>query len=331
MDSLRPDSDELTLYKNRKSTSKNAKQSPGKPHGKVQVDKTSGLGGGAKSRVTNTNVAGGAASRAGVANPSVGLDREPIGGRVERRHGSQSSSPVLVWVLLLVILSAMSGFAYLYWEQSQTIKNLEERLISADEFIGQSKLLFARLEGEVSETGAGLIEAGASAEKKLAFLESEVRKLWGVSYDRNRKTLQNHEKKLDDIGSKVASAQKSASSQATMISNVQKEAEKELSILDSRLSSLSGELSITRAEQGESLTQLEQRIVSTDAKFMEFEAQMTSMKKEVTRSMESQEDSLQSLSSIDESRRQLIKRVVDLEARLNKLSAVSTESKANLP
>jgi hypothetical protein len=318
MDSLRPDRDDLDHYKSRKGGNKGAKLSTGKLSAnqngvKAKDDSGSRPIGAAGSQTKDART--GHMTRSSVSS---------------NQSNSSSGSNFLVVALSFVIVLIVVGFSYLYWQQSVTIKGLESRLSSADEFIGQSKLLFARLEGEVSETGQELLQAGSSVDKKIAFLDSEVRKLWGVSYDRNRKTLQKHEKDIESLNKDVSANQKTLSSQSVEFSSVQSETKEGLSVLDGRVSSLSGELSITRAEQEESISALEQNLLGFELKSSELEQRLQDFQVKLVESTKAQEDSLENLSSIDESRRQLIKRVIDIEARLDKLSSASGAAKPSL-
>lgn len=293
MDSLRPDRDDLDLYNSRKNKNKSAKAALGKSGEKAKgVNASRPVSPGASAQLTGSN----------------------------EKAKSSGGSPLMIVLLLLMIL-ALAGLSYLYWQQSQTVTGLEKRLTDADEFIGQSKLLFARLEGEVTETGAELLQTGTSAEKKMAFLESEVRKLWAVAYDRNRKTIQAHEKSIETLGKKIADSQKTIAAQKASLSALKAESKKGLAVLDGRVASMSGELSITRAEQEESLKLLEQKLTSIGSSNEALEKRIESVQLSVSESTKVQLENQQSLSSIDDSRRQLIKRVIDLEGRLSKLSA----------
>ena len=102
---------------------------------------------------------------------------------------AKSGSSIAVWIMMAVIAGAVSWFGWEGYKQQQSLKDMHTELNDALVFLRQSKLLMARLEGELSETGAELEESGTDAQKKLKFLDSEVRKLWGVAYDRNRKSI----------------------------------------------------------------------------------------------------------------------------------------------
>ena len=305
MDSLRPDRDDLDLYNSRKN--KSAKAGQKKVEKKAQqIVRPEGA------QFENGEQARGSS-------------------RVQAAPVAPSKNSPLVILLLLIMLIASLGLSYLYWQQSQTVASLEQRLLSADEFIGQSKLLFARLEGEVSETGAELLQTGTSAEKKMAFLESEVRKLWGVAYDRNRKTLQEHTKELESIQKATASVKKKIAAQETTLAKVQAESKKGLSMLDGRVASLSGEFSITRAEQDDFIKQLEKKLADYEADSVKANKLLEVVQGKLDESIRIQVENKESLSSIDESRRQLIKRVIDLESRLGKIAVSKTNSTPGLP
>lgn len=316
MDSLRPDRDDLDLYKNRKNTSSRKSGTKNESASSVKAGDRAPVGGiSSTARRVDVQSAGG---------PKV---REPI--VASSAPSPRSGSSAMLVSCVCILLLAVSGLSYLFWQQSKTIGQLEQRLLSTDEFMGQSKLLFARLEGEVSETGAELVEAGTSVEKKLAFLESEVRKLWGVSYDRNRKSIQNNEKEIKSLAKTVSKNSKGVSAQSIALSTLESESKKGVEVLDGRVSSLSGELSITRAEHEQALSDLKQELVVAGLKMGEVEGILKSLQKQLSASVKVQKESQQNLSSVDESRRQLIKRVVDLENRLDKLSA-NNASKASL-
>ncbi|KZZ59394.1 hypothetical protein, partial [Oleiphilus sp. HI0123] len=274
MDSLRPDRDDLDLYNSRKNKNKSAKASAGKRDDIGNKKQQVGKAGSGSSSTVNA-----------VRSSEV---RAPVA-------ASQSSASPLVVSLLLLMLLALGGLSYLYWQQSQTVVGLEERLSSADEFIGQSKLLLARLEGEVSETGAELMQTGTSAEKKMAFLESEVRKLWGVSYDRNRKTIQGHEKKIEALTKKLAESQKSLATHEVSLSALKADSDKGMSVLDGRIASLSGELSITRAEREEFLTQFNEKLSTFDSSTQEFEKRIAALQARMSDSAKVQLENQESL------------------------------------
>ena len=117
----------------------------------------------------------------------------------------------MVWLLLLVV-AAGAGVGWYF--QEQRIQALEGQLEEADYWARQSKLALARFEGELSETGESLQERGASLEEQLAAnkkqidaADSEIRKLWAIANERNKKRLDEHQERLASIDGKLVEAE----------------------------------------------------------------------------------------------------------------------------
>lgn len=132
--------------------------------------------------------------------------RKPAG---KSSGGGGSGRGFMLGIGLLVVAGAAGAGWY---QQEQRIQMLEGQLEEADYWARQSKLALARFEGELSETGESLQEKGQSIEDRLAgqderldTADSEIRKLWGVTNDRNRKRLDDHESKLESLQADVDS------------------------------------------------------------------------------------------------------------------------------
>jgi len=114
---------------------------------------------------------------------------------------------------LLLCAAAVGGWAY--YQQTQEIRQLRHDLADASDLIRQSKLLMARFEGQLIESGEEQNKTGTEVEKQLKFLDTEMRKLWGVSNDRNKKAiaenkevLESFKKSLNDLQSEVSASEK---------------------------------------------------------------------------------------------------------------------------
>lgn len=112
-----------------------------------------------------------------------------------------------VYFLLFLILGAAGGAGYWLWMQNQMllaelqdakgeIRNLDHQLIAAD----------------VSAN-----EQDISIEQTLKNHDSEIRKLWGVSYDRNRGAIKANTDSLTDLDKKLSSVRESVSTQAKLV------------------------------------------------------------------------------------------------------------------
>jgi|GEM_PF-1073625 len=145
MDSLRPDSDDVSLYKKRSMSGKKA---------------------------------------------DGNLTPASVSMRTKKIKETQSSPfTFFSWTLLSILLLALGFATYTYYQQTSKILKLETEIHNDRNFIRQTKLLMARLEGRLAVTGTKIQQTGSVVDKKLKFLDSQVRKLWGVSWDRNKKAI----------------------------------------------------------------------------------------------------------------------------------------------
>ncbi len=112
-----------------------------------------------------------------------------------------------VYFLLLLILGGAGGAGYWLWQQNQMllgelqltkseVKNLDHQLLAAD----------------VSAN-----EQGSTLEETLKIHSSEIRKLWGVSYDTNRKAIAANTANVESIDGSLAALKEASSTQAKLI------------------------------------------------------------------------------------------------------------------
>lgn len=176
MEPIRPDDDELRATRDSK---------PGQPRAKKPE------------KAASPSAKGGNGGKSGNAGQGSGGS-----------GGKKSSGPLL----LLLLLVAGAGAAGWY-QQGQRIAQMESQLEEADYWARQSKLALARFEGELSETGEDLEQAGQSIEqrlstqaKRLDTADSEIAKLWGVANDRNKARLNDHQSRLDALDAALEGA-----------------------------------------------------------------------------------------------------------------------------
>jgi len=232
----------------------------------------------------------------------------------KKATNKSSSKSLTFFVLFFVCLS--SAFAWFSWQQNIEIISLKTQLSDASGFMDQSKLLMARLEGKLSETGVELAESGTAAEKKLEFLDSEMRKLWGVAYDRNKKAIEDNQEALQNLDSKLSKAQKEQLSSIKSLT-------KELEVLTGGLKNIAkeSESAIARLANEVSVLRTEQEIVSTDLKDSLSAQKKTveSLKKDTQGYLERTAKFDLSIESINASRRQVNERIVELDKKINAL------------
>jgi len=245
---------------------------------------------------------------------SSGSPDSPKSKNVSKQQDKIKNKGNPFFVLLLVLLVAASSvlaLAYV-WQQEQLV-SLKAELKDATSFIGQSKLLLARLEGELSETDAELEQSGSAAKSKLAFLDSEMRKLWGVSNDRNKKMIQSNAEAVAGLEQRIinlVSSQKKRNASSELVRNTLSNSigllEKEIGQLASRVSATASDAVIARVEQEEQFSSLRREV----AEIPKLVADISALNLAVS-------ENEKAIASIDASRRQLNGRIVELDRKLN--------------
>jgi len=175
------------------------------------------------------------------AQPSSG-GRTPIAGR------SVPVRPVIVKsplgpIALIIALLGVGLAGYSYWqlvESQKTLKAADARIVE--------------LEKQLEMTGDESTASMAAVQAKLKWADSEIRKLWGVAYDRNKKSIEENtqaiavlKKGAGSIDSKIKAALKDPKAEIRMIND----------LLDSQTAALS-------AVEGKSQAQMAQVQELTD-------------------------------------------------------------------
>lgn len=218
-----------------------------------------------------------------------------------------------LFVVAFVLLSGF--FAWIYIEQQEKLIVMQEELNSASDFIGRSKLLMARFEGELNVTGTEIEQSGSVVQSKLAFLDSEMRKLWVVSNERNKQAIKESADALDlmkgelkGVGQWRNKFEKAVSSEQSKLASTLSGLSLQSSVLqgeserlDDSVALLVGEVATLREAQDSSMENLNKKDVL-----------ISSLAKQLA-------ESQQAISSINASRLQLNDRVVGMERQINSL------------
>jgi uncharacterized protein HemX len=172
MDDLRPDVDEVRRFQQERSKSVKPKGTPGDAP-KEFVPPVS---------------------------PAKMPPSDPQASSVKFRPvAAKSPDRLLSLVLVLFIICLAVGGGYYVWQQQLLIDQMKENMLYAEDYIKQSKLLMARLEGRVYETDSEMEQSGSEFQQKLHFLDTEMRKLWGVAGDINKKAIAQNQSDIGNI------------------------------------------------------------------------------------------------------------------------------------
>lgn len=203
--------------------------------------------------------AGGKAEPPGSARPSGGANGGNGGGR---------GSSALLWLLVIVVAAAAGAGWY---SQEQRVQALEGQLEEADYWARQSKLALARFEGELSETGETLQERGESLEdqlaaqaKRLDTADSEIRKLWVIANERNKKRLDEHQERLSALESGLAENDKAIASVEASVEQARSALASDIAALKNQTETSVAALEDANRQATEQLTRLSQQLADVD-------------------------------------------------------------------
>lgn len=180
---------------------------------------------------------------------------------------SGGSGKLVGLLVVLLVVSVVAG-AGLVWQQAQRLAVLEEQVEEADYWVRQSKLALARFEGELTETGESLEQRGSTIEQRLteqkqqiATANSEIRKLWVIANERNKKSL---EEQAGQIAALKANADNQASTLAEL-TEAREGIKSDIGSLDQAVSLLDGKADTLAANDERLRAQLETLVSEVDA------------------------------------------------------------------
>ncbi|WP_237060046.1 hypothetical protein [Microbulbifer sediminum] len=208
------------------------------------------------------------------------MDNKPIGGAprgsapkpapVDDEGGSGGSSVLAVVALILALAGVGSaGFLYTQWQDTRS------QLVSAEERIVE---LEKRFEMSDEESTASVEVLNARVKEN----SSEIRKLWGVSHDTNRKNIAANKAAAAAAAKDAAAAKKQAAQLAGKVSGLSDSVKKIASVefalselretttsnqrdLKDKLASLERQLNSVRSDLGGRVSANEEAVESIDA------------------------------------------------------------------
>ncbi|MEP0073282.1 MAG: hypothetical protein ABJE79_11295 [Marinomonas sp.] len=115
----------------------------------------------------------------------------------------------LMWVyfLFLLLLAASSGGGYWLWQQNQQLRS---------EVYG-AKSEIENLDHQLLAADVSANEQGQTLEETLKEHDSEIRKLWAIAYDRNRKSIASNTQTVEKLENQLAELKENISTQSKRI------------------------------------------------------------------------------------------------------------------
>ena len=137
------------------------------------------------------------------ANPDDAGGYRRATGKSRKRGGAGDGSRMLGTNLIMAVLVA--GLVVAGWfiaNQHQMLKSEQAALAAASDRISV-------LEDRLRVTDEAMTETGQDTQEQLGFWESEIRKLWAVSNERNRKWIKTNEAGVGQVKKSLAAVETS--------------------------------------------------------------------------------------------------------------------------
>ncbi|MGQ9426363.1 hypothetical protein ACXYTJ_09680 [Gilvimarinus sp. F26214L] len=205
--------------------------------------------------------------------------------------GKTSSMAVFAFLLALVGIG-VGGFGV--W-----------KFLEAEKVLASSNDRIAELEARLNLTNTESDQSVTKIHEKLDWADSEIRKLWGVSYDTNRKAIQTNKSQLEGLD-KIA---KTAAADAKKASELATQHQSQLATL--RTQSSEQQLVLTRA--AEEIDVLEQRLREVTDQSNTMKAQVDKLQNSLTARVAGNEEAIK---AIDAFRRTANSDIQDLKSRV---------------
>lgn len=125
------------------------------------------------------------------------------------QHSSSKRFPAGL-IALFIALVAGGGTAFSYWQLQQS----QQQLAHAEQRI-------SGLESQLKMTTGESLETLGNVNEKLALADSEIRKLWGVAYDTNRKAIKANADKIVVLEKTAKEASDAVKAQKTALAELQ--------------------------------------------------------------------------------------------------------------
>ena len=145
----------------------------------------------------------------GVSKPA----RKPISPQPQVIEQKVSSSGL--WAALLVALIALAAALFSYWQLMQTQDLLKDQQTS----LKSQQQRIVELENQLALSDDESAQSLVAVSAKLKEANSEIRKLWGVSYDTNRKAIKANKTAIDSQSKRQQTLDKALQAQQTKVNS----------------------------------------------------------------------------------------------------------------
>lgn len=133
------------------------------------------------------------------------LRAEPTA-KVTRKSSSEAAGSrqhmylFILWTAVVLLVACSGYFHYLNTRQSELNQKLQQRLESLETQLGMTT-------SSATQASQSLGDKVAELDTRLKATDGEIRKLWSITNDKNKKILDGHSSKLDEIAKQMTSIQ----------------------------------------------------------------------------------------------------------------------------
>ena len=232
---------------------------------------------------------------------------EKIAGAGKPKSGGGQS--VLVTVILLALIAACG---WLGWQTYQ----MQQQLAKAEGEITVARKHLDILGAKLSQTGDSFSETETVYDKQFKLWESEIRKLWVIANERNKKAIEANRAGLKNISSSVK--------KAVEVGNASQKSSKAVT---TKIERLSGDLNVENTVLKAGLEDQGEQLMLLRGELELLQKRLGNMPNDLAQRVKSNEEAVQ---AIDGARRQLVSSVTQLQKRLNELQ-LSIDGGSPLP
>jgi len=230
-----------------------------------------------------------------------GRRRPAQGGR--RRASKDREGRMIGLNLILAVLVA--GLVVAGW----FIANQHQLLVAEAQALEDAKGRIAVLEDRLRVTDEALTETGQTTNEQINFWESEIRKLWGVTNDRNKKWIKDNEAALAKLSKSLSALELGDREVKATLGRHESAFAQQQSMID-QLTSIEMQMQQVLRSQRD----LVDKVNSAQQSVAGLQSGLTGRVRE----------NEQAVAAIDAYRQQLNSRLADIERKLSNLAASAT-------
>ena len=219
-------------------------------------------------------------------------------GGSRRSSGGSDGSSFSNRIFSVILLLGLAAAGWSLFVQQEELAEERERLDQANQRL-------VVLEERLSATDNAMMQEGQDTKEQIGFWQDEIRKLWAVSNERNKKWIKDNERSINKITASIDGVVASTRNIQAAVDRHESAFEQQQGIID-QLASLELQLQqIVRSQRD-----LVDKVNKVNASFSQIRGDLSGKVK----------DNVEAIESIDAYRVTLNTKIRELELRLNQLS-----------